>query len=309
MIKYNSAAICLRGFSCCSFTKALYRNIGNTYFSKGKIQSTIPKHYIERIIRMIKLNKKYNIIKDGDRIIELGTGWVHWEALSLRLFFDIKGILFDVWDNRQMNVLKHYFNIFKNTINNDINIDKSMRTRSLETINVILNAGNYDEIYDKLGFKYVINESGKLDIFNENYFNIIISAGTLEHVKTNILNDYIRDFYRILKPGGFSIHSINLSDHLSFYDNKSSLKNYLRYSDWFWKLVYQNEVQYFNRVQKTEWLDYFKNNKLDLIEEESINTNLNLLKINKKYYHLSKDDLACINLKILHIKPTTNNLV
>lgn len=309
MIKYNSAALCLKAFSSCEFTKMIYRKIGNNYFSKKKIQSTIPRHYIERIMRMINLNKKYNLIKDGDSIIELGTGWVHWEAFSLRLFFNIKGTLFDVWDNRQMNVMKNYFNNFKYTINNDINIDKTSKNRSLETINVILNANNFDEIYDKLGFKYVINESGKLDIFNDNSFNVIISAGTLEHVKINILNDYIKDFYRILTPGGYSIHSINLSDHLSFYDNKNSLKNYLRYSDHYWKLVYQNDVQYFNRLQKPEWLGYFKDNNFKLIEEESINTNINSLKINKKYHHLSKDDLSCVNLKTLHIKPITNNII
>ena len=62
----------------------------------------------DRVKRMLRLQKNYNIVHHGDRILELGTGWLHWEALTLRLFYDIEAVLFDVWDNRQLGGLKNY---------------------------------------------------------------------------------------------------------------------------------------------------------------------------------------------------------
>ena len=40
---------------------------------------------------------------------ELGTGWIHFYSLYLRLFFDFRGTLYDVWDNRQLHALKRIF--------------------------------------------------------------------------------------------------------------------------------------------------------------------------------------------------------
>ena len=41
---------------------------------------------------------------------------------------------------------------------------------------------------------------------------------------------------------------------LYHYDTSVSAKNYLRYSDAVWKRWFENRVQYFNRVQRREWL-------------------------------------------------------
>jgi len=63
------------------------------------------------------------------------------------------------------------------------------------------------------------------------------------------------DFHRILKPGGYMIHQIGIDDHLQHYDPAESPKNYLRFSDRAWKLLFENDVQYFNRLQACDWID------------------------------------------------------
>jgi len=57
----------------------------------------MPGYYPDRVKRMLRLQKNYNIVHHGDRILELGTGWLRWEALTLRLFYDIEAVLFDVY--------------------------------------------------------------------------------------------------------------------------------------------------------------------------------------------------------------------
>src|SRR6202040_1146893 len=88
--------------------RSFYRRLGNTVGNRRRSSGVMPDYYAERVKRMLRLQKQYSIVSDGDRIIELGTGWLHWEALTLRLFYDIKAVLFDVWDNRQLGGLKNY---------------------------------------------------------------------------------------------------------------------------------------------------------------------------------------------------------
>jgi len=107
MFKYCLAAMALKSFSCPHLTKRVYRALGNTLGAKKREVGQMPDYYLNRIKRMLRLAKSYGIPKDGDRLIELGTGWLHWEAIITRLFFDVHGILFDVWDNRQMDALKN----------------------------------------------------------------------------------------------------------------------------------------------------------------------------------------------------------
>src|SRR6266513_2178769 len=108
MVKYVATAAALKCFSSGPLMRSLYRYVGNRVGDKQRSAGKMPDYYPERIKRMLRLQKKHNIVHDGDRILELGTGWLHWEALTLRLFYDIEAVLFDVWDNRQLGGLKNY---------------------------------------------------------------------------------------------------------------------------------------------------------------------------------------------------------
>lgn len=79
MVKYIIAAMLLKLFSSCEITRRIYRSLGNTLGMRKRLTGDIPKYYIERIKRLLHLSENYNILKDGDRIIEVGTGWLHWE--------------------------------------------------------------------------------------------------------------------------------------------------------------------------------------------------------------------------------------
>src|SRR5688500_13425313 len=102
MVKYIAAAVCLKCISCGSPMRRFYRALANQVEGKRRRTGSMPAYYPDRVKRILRLNRQHGIVRDGDRILELGTGWLHWEALTLRLFFDIKAVLFDVWDNRQL---------------------------------------------------------------------------------------------------------------------------------------------------------------------------------------------------------------
>lgn len=304
MIKYAITAMGLKFFSSCSIMRRLYRFLGNTYGMKKRLNGDIPSYYIDRIKRILQLCSEYNVIKDGDKLLEIGTGWLHWEALTAKLFFDVEATLYDVWDNRQFDALKHYFSQLDYVLDHKIDISDAQRRRAHTIIKQILASNSLDTLYKQLGFQYVIESNGTLGKLPDQSFDVIVSGGVLEHVNRDILGTFIHDFYRVLRPGGYSIHSINIGDHLYAYDKNASPKEYLRFSDNTWKVLFENQVQYFNRVQRSEWLSLFDKAGLKIIEEDSEYSGTGSFKVHKTFAHLDKADINCTLLNISHQRPT-----
>ena len=74
--------------------RSQYRRLGNTLGGKRRCKEAVPSYYPDRLKRMLRLAMEYDIVHDGDRILELGTGWLHWEAIKLRLLVKIEALLF-----------------------------------------------------------------------------------------------------------------------------------------------------------------------------------------------------------------------
>jgi SAM-dependent methyltransferase len=301
MVNYYLYAAALKGFSFSSVTKRIYRDLGNTLGGKKRAEGPMPAFYLDRINRMLRIARVYSFPKHGDKLIEIGTGWLHWEAVTMRLFFDVSGILFDVWDNRQINGLKNYMRQLGDSLDR-IEVEYPARVRAQKLIMAILDIEQYDDLYKLLGFEYVLNPSGGLASFAGGSFDIAISAGVLEHIYAKDAPSFIDGVAALLKPGGFSCHSINIRDHLYQYDHSASSKQYLHYTDWVWKLCFQNDVQYINRIQRSEWLNLFKSAGLDLLEERVEMEELGGLTVASLYHRYSVSDLGCGGLDLVHRK-------
>jgi SAM-dependent methyltransferase len=254
---------------------------------------------------MLRLQKKHKIVRNGDRILELGTGWLHWEALTLRLFYDIEAVLFDVWDNRQLGGLKNYLRQLRGLLDSDFGLSAAESKRAQSIIDQVLPVTSFAELYELLGFDYVVESSGSLKQFSSDSFQLVVSGGVLEHVKRDALPMLSRETARILKPGGWAVHSIDTADHLEHYDRKVSPKMYLSFSDDTWNRLFENEVQYINRMQRGEWLELFKANGFDVIEEESRRVDISKLRLADRYKKMERSDLECTVLKVALRKPTS----
>lgn len=303
MLKYVAAASALKFFSATPPTRKLYRQLGNTLGQKKRLGSGIRQMYVERAKEILELCEKHHAIQPGDRIMEIGTGWVHRESTIIRLFYDVRVTLFDVWDNRQLAAYKNFFSNFEQVMGKELNLTPAQSERAHTLLKGILAAQSFEEIYALLDFEYVINPAGTLEQLPDGAFSLIFSCSVLEHVSKQILPEFIQSYARLLKPGGYSIHLIDLQDHLSYYDRQAPIKNYLRYSDRVWKRYFQNEVQYFNRVQRSEWLNLYSRAGFVLEEERPTFGDLGSITINPGYKHLDQRDLECLTLWAVHRKP------
>jgi cyclopropane fatty-acyl-phospholipid synthase-like methyltransferase len=302
MIKYTLTAATLKFFSLSPQTKRLYRFLGNTAGQKARIRLGLEQNYVDRVRRILELCEKHHAVQDGDKLLEIGTGWVHWESTIIRLFYDVEITLFDVWDNRNLKAYKHYCRQLEEIIDEELDLQLPRRQRVHELLQAIANAESFDEIYHLLGFRYVINPKGTLEQFQDESFSVIFSCNVFEHVDRSILPQFIQDFYRLLIPGGHSLHKIDPGDHLAYYTQSVSRKNYLRYSDKVWRWFFENDVQYFNRVQRPEWVALFQKAGFELVEEESILGDIGALSLNQRYCHLDRAEAACVTLTLVHRK-------
>jgi cyclopropane fatty-acyl-phospholipid synthase-like methyltransferase len=303
MLKYIMTATALKAFSLSSQTKQGYRSLGNIVGQKKRVQAGLSRQYIERAKNILALCAQYPTLLPGSRLLEIGTGWVHWEATILRLFYDVEITLFDVWDNRYFAAYKSYCQQLAEIIDDEIELSPAQRARVHGLLAKIQKTSTFDEIYTLLNFTYTVHPQGTLDIFDDESFDLIFSSNVLEHVERAILPHFTHDFYRILRTGGYSIHQIDLGDHLSYYDPRARPKNYLRYDDKTWRRFFENDVQYFNRVQKPTWMELFGASGLELVNIESVDVDLKALPIAQSYQNINVQDLRCWTLRVVHTRP------
>lgn len=306
MFKYITTAVALKCFSCNAATRALYRQFGNWVGNKRRSSEEMPSYYAERLKRMLRLQSQYGIVKSGDRILELGTGWLHWEAVTLRLFEDVEAVLFDVWDNRQLGGLKNYLRQLRRLLNQDFGLSDAQINRAQSLIDEILSVRSHQELYQLLGFQYVVDRQGSLAQFSNDYFQLVVSGGVLEHVSREAIPVLIRETERILRPNGWAIHSIDTADHLEHYDRTVSPKLYLTFSEWTWARLCENQVQYINRLQRGEWLDVFKASGFEIVEEDSRTVDISKLRIAPRFATMRSEDLACTVLRVALHKTNTS---
>jgi SAM-dependent methyltransferase len=303
MVRYVIAAGALKLFSATTQTKKLYRYIGNTYGARKRAAAGLPQVYVDRAQEIISQVRKHNAIKPGDRLLELGTGWLHWESTILRLFYDVEVYLFDVWDNRQFPAFLQYFRDFAKVVDNTIPMTAGEKERVHGLLDKLLLTTSFDQVYTLLGHKYVVNPAGTLGQFPDNFFDLIFSCSVLEHVEKPIIPEFMKGCYRVLKPKGKAIHLVDLGDHLTLYDSTMPYnKNYLRYSDSTWRAFFQNDVQYFNRIQRPRWLKYFADAKFVLVEERTEPIDLDGIKVSRSFAEFDHSDLTCLTMKVVYTK-------
>lgn len=88
--------------------------------------------------------------------------------------------------------------------------------------------------------------------------DIIVSRAVLEHVPETVLPDMLAQFRRMLAPGGFMLHRIDMSDHWEHADKSISRLNFLRYSDAVWRLTQFNPQNVQNRLRRIDYVRMFE---------------------------------------------------
>jgi Methyltransferase domain len=112
------------------------------------------------------------------------------------------------------------------------------KRRARDVLGSVAGCTSFDEVYDLLGFRYVVGVENAYAAIGDGELDAIFSSDVLEHIPTSAIPLMCREHFRMLKPGGVSAHQVVPSDHLTIYDKHVNSKNYLRYDDAVWRLFF-----------------------------------------------------------------------
>jgi hypothetical protein len=302
MLQYVLAAQALKAFSLNGATKRLYRTLGNNLGGRAR-ERGMPAHYLSRADRNLAQLERFGAIRDGLRLMEIGTGWVHWEALFLRCFYDVNVVLMDVWDNRQLGGFKAYAAELGRRLD-ETQRSEDQKRRARDVLGNVAGCTSFDEVYDLLGFRYIIGVENACAAIGDDELDAIFSSDVLEHIPASAIPQMCREHFRMLKPGGVSSHQVVPSDHLTIYDKQVNSKNYLRYDDTVWSLFFANDVQYVNRIQMSEWAHLLEEAGFEVECQPIASVDVSSLKIANRFKRLPQSDLGVTVFHLMARKPT-----
>jgi SAM-dependent methyltransferase len=302
VIKYALATAALKGFSLSPGTRTAYRHFGNAVETVRRLRhADLPDQYIKEAVRLSRFTQTYEPFSDGDRVFELGTGFVHWDSIVVRLFADVRLTMFDVVDDRLWRVFPKYLMALREALP-QLGLAGDRQATAYQLIDRVLGAGSFEEAYEVLGAEYIMDANASMASLESESYATVVSLAVLEHVRAEILPHVIADTYRLLRPGGYAVHTIDLTDHYFYLDSTMPPKNYLRFSPATWERWLSSRVMYINRVQRPEWDAIFKQANFEIVDCEITREPLGDITVHPSY-GLSSDDAQTMELHYILRRP------
>lgn len=139
--------------------------------------------------------------------------------------------------------------------------------------------------------------------FERHSYDFICSNNTFEHIYPEVLKDILKEFKKLINPGGFMSHFIDLSDHFAHFDKSITIYNFLKFSESSWRLI-DNSIQPQNRLRWKEYLKMYNDLDIPVTKQETRPGSLSDLarvEVNKRFQYLSPEDLAISHGYILSV--------
>ena len=303
MLRYRLAAGALKVFSANGATRFAYRQLGNVVGTRRRAQGIEPG-YVERADGNLRFAEKHGAIADGMRVMELGTGWVHWEALFTRLFYEVEVVLFDVWDNRGFDGFRNYATHLAERLPSLETRDAAAREKASALLGRVLECAVFDEVYRLLGCRYVVDAEGRLDALEDGSLDLVFSSEVMEHIPASTLPRLANDLARVLTARGHVNQHIVEADHLCLYAPGMHAKSYLRFSDREWARWFDNRVQYMNRWQHSDFVRLFRKHGFAIVDQEITNSvDTASIEVDPRWREYDKADLDATVTRLLVRRP------
>lgn len=125
-------------------------------------------------------------------------------------------------------------------------------------------------------------------------FDLICSNNTFEHIYPEVLSEILKEFKRVLKPGGLMSHFIDLSDHFAHFDNSITIYNFLRFSEKQWSRI-DNIIQPQNRWRWPQYQALYHSLDLPITEASVRPGSISLLRtvpVHPEWKKFTEEELA-----------------
>jgi SAM-dependent methyltransferase len=254
MIKYYLWAGAEKALSYAPFGRQVYRGMSRVANAGQRSRR-----------RLVGCSTSYELVRtamahlpDGGTILDVGTGWHHHDSFLLYLVGDYKIYLFDVEDKARLDYLHTYFEYLLEHLDDvvrELGVDPAAARAKLEHL---LTLDSREAIYRACNFELCITDQTDRPFLPEHSVDFMVSNCVLTHIPPHILGPELIALRRMLKPGGAMYMMIGHDDHWSFHDSSMNRFNYYRFSDRFYRMLFETRFEYQNRMVKSEWLPVFE---------------------------------------------------
>jgi hypothetical protein len=272
------------------------------YITKGVNLSD--EYFEDRLLHASNHLKGYRELSNlqiPEKTLELGTGW--YPVVPFMFFLcgsrEIHSIDIARLSNKERLVTtinklaaalndrekKHLFKTFdiipeRLSIFNELAINAPSRSET--------------EILKELRLHFSVTDARATN-FQDDYFDLVHSNNTFEHVYPEILKNILHEFARVTKKkSGVMSHFIDMSDHFAHFDKSITIYNFLRFSEDQWKWI-DNSIQPMNRLRLPDYIQMYKelNIPVSLLENRPGRIReLESVKIDKTFSKYTKEENA-----------------
>lgn len=150
------------------------------------------------------------------------------------------------------------------------------------------------EIVRNINLMLSVTDATKTN-YSDNYFDLVHSNNTFEHVYPQVLRKILLEFNRITQRySGVNSHFIDMSDHFAHFDKSISIYNFLKFSESEWKWI-DNSIQPLNRLRFADYVGMYKelNIPISFFENRPGNiSEVNSLKIDSAFKKFTPEEIA-----------------
>ena len=240
--------------------------------------------------------------RDSFSAFELGTGW--FPVVPIGLF--LSGAR-EVWTWDIAPLLK--FNRLKLTIDRFLELDQGQRLQDhlpivperVAALRKVMTLFEYPrrlepvQLLERMSIHYLTGNASRSGLPPETV-DLIVSDVVLEFFSLEELYEILREFRRIVSPAGVMSHSIDLSDQYASFDAHITKFNFLRYSNWLWRLL-NNPIIPLSRLRISDYRRAFSDNGFHIVDESSVRgdpTELARVPVAAQFREFPVDDLLVL---------------
>lgn len=221
---------------------------------KHSIRPPVPgRHHelvLDGIIQQIAMIRQAGGRIAGARVLEIGSGWIPVAPLVYRLAGAREVILSDqhrLLHPHSVRAAADFLLARTDRLARDLAIAPD---RVADVLAVPLEGG-LEVMLDALGLAYVVPLSAET---LKGRIDLAYSHTVLEHIPPDALAAIFALVRDRLGEGGLFCNGIDNSDHRRCYDENLSLVDFLRYSDFAWKMQCINPQDYTNRLRHSDYV-------------------------------------------------------